>query len=377
MAVELKKLYDDIHPLHEVQLLTESCFNKFIGWVHMVENAEFICLLHGDELVFNSSLNYSSTEERKQFIDGLIAQEAGGLMMALQSNQQPEEELIQYCNEQKFPLFLTGWETSFLNIMRRFSETLLSNERNETNLIEAFKNAIYYPDNTGLYLHHFERNFFMQNIPYVITIIGNTGNYDLSKFYDMFRRQSDQCIVYEEADRIIILTIGYSPQRLKSDLSSVLNKYPALRVGIGSLETEVTKIYQSYSNAMTAYQLTNTILPESLLCYDELGIYQLLCNLKNPETLCNSFVQHTLGKLISYDQENHSSYMKVLQDFFDNDCSIVQTAEATFFHQNTLKYKIKHIKEILGYDITTNENRTKIMLALSIMKLSNIEYLEE
>ena len=124
MAVALKKLHEDIYNKSDVRLMTRSCFHKYISWVHMVENKDFISLLHGEELIFNSSLNYETDEFRKQFIEGLIAHEAGGLILALQDGNILSEDLISYCNEKEFPLFLTSWETSFLNIMRRFSEIL-------------------------------------------------------------------------------------------------------------------------------------------------------------------------------------------------------------------------------------------------------------
>ena len=41
------------------------------------------------------------------------------------------------------------------------------------------------------------------------------------------------------------------------------------------------------------------------------------------------------------------------------------------FHKNTLKYKLAKIREILGYDITINENRMNIMLAFRIRKLDS------
>ena len=99
MAVELKKLYDDIYNKTDIKLITQDCFHKHIGWVHMVENREFISLLHGDELIFNSSLNYETDEYRKEFIDELIDKEAGGLILALQDHVNLSENLICYCNE--------------------------------------------------------------------------------------------------------------------------------------------------------------------------------------------------------------------------------------------------------------------------------------
>ena len=236
MAVELKKLYSDIYPSHDVRLLTQGCFHRYIGWVHMVENIDFIPLLHGDELVFNSSLNYESDEHRIQFIQKLISHDAGGLIVALQEGNDFSEELINYCNQNNFPLFRAGWETSYLNIMRRFSEILLSNERNATNLVSALKNALYYPANIDSYLKHFERNDFLQEMPYVITVIGNTANNDTALLPSMLRHKYEQCIIYEDLNNMILLTVGYSPEHLKKDFTSVCQKYPFLEVGIGSLE---------------------------------------------------------------------------------------------------------------------------------------------
>ena len=71
MAVQLETLYSKIDPAFEVQLLTKSCFNKMIQWIHMVEDMDFIPLLHGDELVFNSGLNYSSEQWLQEYVEAL------------------------------------------------------------------------------------------------------------------------------------------------------------------------------------------------------------------------------------------------------------------------------------------------------------------
>ena len=71
VAVELKELYAKISPQYDVKLHTTGCFEKMIGWVHMVEDPEFAELLHGDELIFNSGLNYTSDEWLRRFVEAL------------------------------------------------------------------------------------------------------------------------------------------------------------------------------------------------------------------------------------------------------------------------------------------------------------------
>ena len=72
---------------------------------------------------------------------------------------------------------------------------------------------------------------------------------------------------------------------------------------------------------------------------------------------------------MDYDKKNDTDYMKILEVYFENECSILHTSKALYCHKNTLSYKLNKIKEILGYNILSNENRTKIMLSFYILRL--------
>lgn len=85
-------------------------------------------------------------------------------------------------------------------------------------------------------------------------------------------------------------------------------------------------------------------------------------------------MDETLGSLLQYDREHQTDYVAILQAYFENECSTVCTAQALYCHKNTLTYKLNAIKEILGYDILNNENRTKIMLSFYILRIGEMWY---
>lgn len=87
------------------------------------------------------------------------------------------------------------------------------------------------------------------------------------------------------------------------------------------------------------------------------------------KTLAPAFLHETLGPLLDYDEEHHTDYLHILEVYFEHDCSIIHTATSLYCHKNTLTYKLNKIKEILNYDILTNENRTNIMLSFYILRL--------
>lgn len=373
MEVELKSLYADVNPKYEVRLHTTSCFEKKIGWIHMVEGADFIPLLHGDELVFNSGLNYTSDEWLRNLIKLLNEAHAGGLIVALRENHTFPEEIIEYCNEIQFPLFSASWWTPYIDIMRRFSEILLKNEQRETNLITALKNAIYYPENEELYLNHFERNGFFGDMSYIVIILSchtydtEFGNEPLEKIQKSLHYIMRKGVLYEEKGNLIILTAGYHQEEVLQELQKICSEDSNVCAGVGTTVHCIQDIHRSYENAHTAYRLTKNVIAKSCLCYDEIGVYKILADIKE-ESVYSDFVKEILGKLIEYDKENSTDYLHILEAYFENECSIIHTSEKLYCHKNTLTYKMNKIKEVLGYDILSNENRMKIMLAFHIRR---------
>lgn len=300
--------------------------------------------------------------------------------MSFREGETFPQEIVEYCNEIRFPIFSASWTTPYIDVMHLFAEILLQNEQRETNLIAALKNAIYYPENEGSYLSHFERNGFYRDMEYAVIILSchtyddEAGNEKLRNIERSMHFILGNVIMYEEKGRLTILAANCPLASIRNEFGRICGKDSNVYVGIGTRVNGIKEIHLSFEKAYTAYQLTKTAIRTNLLCYDELGIYKILADVKE-ETVYPAFVQETVGALMEYDKKNHSEYMKVLEEYFENDCSIMYTAQALYCHKNTLSYKLDKIKKILGYDILKNENRVKIMVAIYILRLGN-EYFD-
>ncbi len=374
MAVALEKLYSEIDPEHQVRLLTKSCYHKMIDWMHMVEEMDFVPFLHGDELVFNSGINYSSEEWLVNYIEALVEKRAGGLILSMRYGMSVPQEIIDYCDRIEFPLFSATWATPFIDIMRVFSGILLRNEQRETNLSTALKNAIYFPENEELYMSHFERNGMFSHMNYMVVILScdaygtEKGNKILSQLQKNIRNVMEKGIVCEENERLIILIANGSEREVIDAFREIGEKDSNVYVGVGTTVRTSKEIHKSYDRAVTAYKLTGTAIEKNILIYEELGIYKLLADRKEEE-IYPEFVEETLGKVIQYDQEHDTDYLKILIAYFENECSIINTARSLYCHKNTMTYKINKIKEIMDCEILDNENRMKIMVSIHLMKL--------
>ena len=374
MAVKLRNLYSGIAKDFEVILHTESCFDKVVSWIHVVEDRDFISLLHGDELVFNTGLNYDSEEWLKEFVRELNAVNANGLIIALREGHSFSGEVIQFCNELRFPLFSASWTTPYIDIMRNFAETLIQHQHKEASLNAALKSAIFNPENEELYIKEFEKHGFYRDMEYDIAIVScdahvkNSENEMLAFLEKQLHDSMKQGIVYEENGKLIVLATGQDRSWLRSELKRICKKDDGVCVGISASVKKLNDISKAYNHAYTAYQLTKTAIPQNILTFEEIGIYKVLSKV-NDKPVLDEFVETSIGKLIKHDREHGTDYVKILEVYFENECSIVLSSQKLFCHKNTLSYKLNDIREILGYEILDNEHRMAIMLSFAIMKL--------
>lgn len=374
MAVKLVELYKEIEPLYDVRLVTKSCFGKVIEWTHIIENPAFIKLLHGGELIFSAGIQYSSVEWMIDFVERLMEADAGGLIVTFPDGDEFPQEVIDFCNEKEFPIFSAQWDTSYMEIMRLFAEILLKNEQRDTNLVSALRNAIYYPENEDTYLNHFEHHGFYRNMKYVMAVLScnsyrtSEGNKRLKQIARSIQYSGYKQVTLEEEDRLIIMFVESGEGSVKEEFQKLCDSDRKVYAGLGTEVFRLQDLKESYEHAFSAYQLTKSAISTNFLVYDQLGVYKVLLDMKHPE-IGEIFIKEVLGELISYDEMNETDYMEILLAFFEHDCSILHTAEAIYCHKNTLNYKMNKIKEILGYDIMTNENRTRIMVAFYFMKM--------
>ncbi|HHU69428.1 MAG TPA: PucR family transcriptional regulator, partial [Thermoanaerobacterales bacterium] len=143
-----------------------------------------------------------------------------------------------------------------------------------------------------------------------------------------------------------------------------------VNIGIGRYYDNITKIQKSYNEAQNALIVSKKLLngENTVLHFDDLGIYKLLTKLEDKEDL-EIFYKETLYPLSKYDEENRTDLVRTLQEYFVCGENLTVTAKKLYVHVNTLKYRMNRIKEILYIDDFTMENKTSLYIALKIADL--------
>ncbi|HSC36810.1 MAG TPA: helix-turn-helix domain-containing protein, partial [Chitinophagaceae bacterium] len=101
---------------------------------------------------------------------------------------------------------------------------------------------------------------------------------------------------------------------------------------------------------------------------EELGADRLLLQLPDSQELLR-FAGQTLGQVIEYDRENHTELLSTLAAYCANNRNIVETARNLHTHQNTIRYRLERVNELLSESISKSESWFNIELAIRILRL--------
>jgi sugar diacid utilization regulator len=135
------------------------------------------------------------------------------------------------------------------------------------------------------------------------------------------------------------------------------------RIGIGSVCRSAEEFPRSYREAQVALKLAQASRRGSgVMRYDDLGVYQLLSEVADPRTL-ETFVRAWLGVLLDYDKAHSSDLLATLSSFLELGGNYDATAAALTIGRSTVRYRIRRIQELTGYDLGEPDARFQLQLA--------------
>ncbi len=391
MSIPLKKIYDKIVDSgNEITIVAgEAGIHNPISWMHMVEGVELTQLMVGGELAFMTGIALKSTQDFIELVKAVYVSNAGGLIV----NVGPyipkiPQNVIDFCNIKKFPLFIMPWNVYLANVMHLIANEITSSEAKKMELVSSIKNAIYFHDRYDMYIPIFERYNYDVEWVYSVAVIKAQKTNNLVPDEEMMKRfqrhienliisQVSNCVIFTMRDQLILLFANYTQKevygfmnKLSYDMTSFLNcEKLHTYIGIGRNTKSARCIYKTYNIAqkVVQYQYRQNKVND-VLSYQQMGISKIFISMDDYEII-SEFYQDILEPLVNYDKTNNTDYVEFLEVFFENNVSVQATAEKLFLHRNSINYKVKKIEEILDCNLSDFKTRTELFIALSIRKL--------
>lgn len=140
--------------------------------------------------------------------------------------------------------------------------------------------------------------------------------------------------------------------------------------GISELHNTLTEFRQALTEAIYAahYSFHHNNRYDD---YSRLGLYRLIfpyCQSKEMQR----FSQSILLPVEEYDLENKARLMETLKMYIETDCDAMETARRLSQHDQTIRYRLRHIYDITGLDRHSEADRKQLFVAAQIYMASEM-----
>jgi hypothetical protein len=117
-------------------------------------------------------------------------------------------------------------------------------------------------------------------------------------------------------------------------------------IGISNPYGELRNLRKSFHEALHA-GIDALISGDEVKDYDNVGLVGFLAPFRNDEWT-DIYYNNLYNRINNYDKVNESNLMQTLLSYVRNGGNIAKTAEATFQHSNTIRYRLEKIKTVMG-----------------------------
>ena len=162
-------------------------------------------------------------------------------------------------------------------------------------------------------------------------------------------------------------TSSTSLQKHISAIIEIINEYlPEYNMGVSNL-TSLYKIGEAISQAYTAAAALSGSTG-GILNYNELGVVRLLLNLEGHPAL-EQFYKETITPILVYDKQYNSHLLETITVFIENNMDFSKTSKVLFVHENTIRYRVKKIKDMIPYGKNDMDFYQTIYMLYTLKKL--------
>lgn len=181
--------------------------------------------------------------------------------------------------------------------------------------------------------------------------------------------QSDFLVEMDSTKLVLIKNVrGIEKEQYEKYAETIVDNLQAeamtnVWIGYADVSEGFTKLNLSYQNASLALKIGNIFYgEENVFCYSRLGIGRLVYQL--PLELCEMFLKEVLGENAetTFDDET----LVTINQLFDNNLNISETARQLYIHRNTLVYRLERIEKKLGLDIRSFEDAMLFKIAMMV-----------
>ena len=362
-----------------------------IRWVHYLEEPKYVEWLKGGELIIISGVVTSDREDQLvQLLQQLFEKNTAGVVINLSYYiEKIPEAVIEYGNRMGYPVFEMPARVRIVDVSQSICLAIFKNQKYDSDVDWLMGDIVCGKRLSYQRACRFQNLGYDETQPYravVFTIRRKTGAAEEQDLFyeenatetllqnlkvELKRRlppdQSNFICVFE--NRVIWMPRGSagrdSLREVCRGAAEVLSD-AVWAVGVGDTFKGLKHFRQSIEHAETALEtgLQDEEAAVQMAFYEEMIDSRLFAYVPN-QVEKKRMAGDILGELL---KPEHAELLHILEVYFQSDCNARSAAAALYLHVNTMRYKLQRIEELLHRDLSSTEERFKVLLALKLLK---------
>lgn len=303
-----------------------------------------------------------------EYVRVLIKKNVSGFAIKTSLFNELPKDAIELANKHDFPLFLFDdfyldklvleidteiKELDMIDVQIDKINMIRDNLRN-THLVEKEVNNLnrYFCKNIRVYLLKKKNEEMMDMDKKLISSL-------LGKTSMLIPRKNDVLIIYTNEN------VSADSKSLFYKIGDNLKNY---HVGVSSESSNHGLLGHLLCESEVALKY-NMLISEDIICFNDIGIYQILIPMLN-HPIQARYHKAMIDKIIEYDNLHNSELLDTAKAYIQSDGSVKATASVLFQHENTIRFRIRKLKEVVGYDDFIGMKYEALSIAIRLYELN-------
>lgn len=300
---------------------------------------------------------------------------SSGMCISNRYFKEIQKEVINYANDVNYPLISIDRKVTYSDIIMTVTHAILMNDENKINesIIGELISFDYSADKIRVLSARINADFMENNICLCV----GYNEYDKMKINNMMRMfdkiVNAYCIQYKN---YLLIFFGSKEavtyESVRKDIqyirTLVNNNFSRCNIGISKPYHSIDKMRNLIEESVIACEVSRLNKSEIEL-YDKIGIYKVLMRITE-KSILTDFYDETMDKLNkNYDSKKLSEMLNMVELMFKYKGNIKEISNATYQHENTIRYRLLQLKTIFGLEDNTLEFYELISLMYKIGKI--------
>lgn len=278
-----------------------------------------------------------------------------GILVSNRYFQELPQDVIKYANEQHYPIIVFDHSIPYSKIIHDVMEMIILQKKDIVLevMIDQLLNNNYSEEEIINSAYNLNANFH-NNITCIYCKCDELNQNKMNSLVTDINKESKYfALKYKEG----ILIFINDKKIIKNDwitmavdnICRTIDFYTdAYKIGVSKAYNGLENIKFCVKESLIANRVA-LIQKEKVSLYDNIGTYRLLLELVEDKVLEDYYNQFFIP-ILKYDMEHKTGLMETIMSYVESDGDIKRTAQKLFQHENTVRYRLVKIRQLLNIE---------------------------